>query len=284
MKKMLACAGLALGVATVASGQTFYATNNLSSANFGTAGDELITFDWNTALWSSVGVVTDSTGAPRGGLGGLDFDGRGNLYASDSFGANPGDIMLVNRNTAAATVINHVQTGIHDLAWDPNTGSLYGVDSAAGLWGGLDTTPFFVGNFNVSTLEVGLGFDSRGNMYVLDLISDVIYSANAGALTTLTALHTVPFNANFSQGLFVDWANGDLGYHGALNGSALNSPNHNFGSLVTGGGYNPVPSSVFATHTNGLPEVEVGDLTRIPAPASLALLGLGGLVAGRRRR
>lgn len=138
-----------------------------------------------------------------------------------------------------------------------------------------------VGTYNVSgMLEVGLGFDSAGHVHVHDLVSNIIYRSTSPGGTTLQTLHQLPFNSNFSQGLFVDWLT-DTGYHAALDGGALTSPNYEY--TLAAGSYSFVDQ--FPTHTNGLPEVEVGDLTfLIPAPGALALLGLGGLVAARRRR
>lgn len=289
MRKIMAVAGLALGV-SAASGQTFYATNNLAFTNgYTSGGDQLITYDFfNAAGWSAIGEIVDQSGRARGGLGGLDFDGTGTvLYAADSFGAFPGEILTINVNTAQATVLGRAPAAMNDLAWDPITNTLYGSDGAGNLYSGLENpgSATLLGNFGIGSLEVGLAFDSRGNIYVHDLISDGIYVGSAGNLTSLSLLHQIPYNSNFSQGLFVDWHSGDLGYHGALNGSALTSENYTFGTVITGGGYGPLASTFPVEPTTGLPQVEVGDLTRpIPTPGSLALLAIGGLAAARRRR
>ncbi|MCB9845984.1 MAG: hypothetical protein H6811_08375 [Phycisphaeraceae bacterium] len=252
------CAGLA-------QGQEFYATNNLSPTNFGLAGDELITYDFDTAVWTSKGVIQTSAGTAYAGLGGLDFNGDGSvLYGSCSFGATPGVLLSINPDTAIATVLGTSVVPMHDLAWNPADGDLYGTDSTGRLWRNVDQpgAEVLVGSYSVGGfLEVGLGFDSAGNVYVHDLVTDRIYKGLAGSLTTLTILYTLPYNSNFSQGTYVDWSHGDTGYHGALNGSLLTAENYRWST--TGGGYGPL-ASVFATWSNGLPEVEVGDLTRKP--------------------
>lgn len=296
MKKTLISVAALTVCAGMAFGQTFYATNNLAVANgYTSSGDQLITFDWQTALWAPVGPgngeIIDNNGVARPGLGGLDFNSTGTvLYAADSFGLFPGQIMTIDPMTAQATILGTAPAAMHDLAWDPVTNSLYGSDSAGNLYSGLENpgTAQFVGNFGIGTLEVGLGFDGQGNLHVLDLITDVIYVGLAPNLTALAPLHVLPFDANFSQGLFVDWhgTNGPLnqGYHAAFNQTAFQQQNWWFGSAAGGGPYGPM-ASVFATDPfTGLPQVEVGDLTyAIPAPSSLMLLGLGALAARRRR-
>jgi hypothetical protein len=288
----LFAAGAVLGLAGAANAQQFIATNNLANTNFGTFGDQLITFDFaNPAGWVPIGVIMDAAGAPVGGVGGLDYNGDGSvLYGVVSYDDGvpetpfaPGDIFTIDPNTGTATMIGQ-GPGLSDLAWDPVTQDLYGVDAAGQLWADVDSgSPVLVGAFSVPTLEVGLGFDSNGNAYVHDLITDIIYTSNAGSLLTLNPLHTLPYDSNFSQGLHVNWRAGNEGYHAALNNSNLMSENYTFStqgqplSYVFQGAF-PIDGG------SGLPEVEVGDLTTlVPAPGAIALLGLAGL-AGRRRR
>lgn len=293
--RMLLVAGTVLGLTAAASAQTVLASNNLHTSNTGIPGDSLVSYDFSNpgAGFTTIGVFTAPTGAPIDGVTGLDYDGNANnptLYAATGFGSAPGAVYTVNPNNAQAQLVGFMpnNTPINDLAWDPNTQTMYGVDSSQNLWRGVENpaTASIVGNFGIgSGLEVGLGFDSRGNIYVHDLATDAIYTGNAGSLTAISSLHAIPYNSNFSQGLFVDWSRDNAGMHGALNASALTSESWGFGTQVNPGGYNFLGS--FAINAgSGLPEVEVGDLTRapIPAPGTLALLGLGSLATVRRRR
>lgn len=278
-----------VSLAGAASAQQFIGTNNLAPTIFGTPGDQLISFDFsNPGGYSVIGVLTDASGAGLTGIGGLDYNGDGSvLYAADSFGSSPGAIYSVNDQTAQATLLGNAPAAMNDLAWNPVTNDLYGTDGAGNLWANLDdpTNAQLVGAYSVGgLLEVGLGFDSGGNVYVHDLITDTIYTGNAGSLLTLSALQVLPFDSNFSQGLYVDWNGDDTGYHAALNNSNLQSENYTFGTQLGGSGYNFVGAFPIDGGT-GLPEVEVGDLTMlVPTPSTFALLGLGGLVATRRRR
>lgn len=286
---VLAAVGLCAGVA---SGQTFLATNNLADTNGYTGGgDQLITFQWgNAAGWAPVnngfnGEIRDAaTGAGIDGVAGLDFDhSTGRLYAATGFGDRPGNFWAIDPMTAEATLIGQMGVDIADLAWNPVDGRMYGTSSSTLYTIDLNTGQATqVGTYDVSNmLEVGLGVDSEGRMHVHDLTSNTIYRSTTPGGTSLQTLHSIPFNTNFSQGLFVDWTT-NQGYHAALDASNLDSVNYEY--TLTAGSYTFV--DLFPEEpSTGLPQVEVGDLTFfIPAPGTAALLAMGGLLAMRRRR
>lgn len=289
---LCAAAGVALTAGSAWAQPYFYGTNNLSGTNgYTTGADQLVTFDWATAAWAEVGGagngIQDQSGADVSGLGGLDFDHRsGILWAACSFGSNPGGMYMVNPVTGDAVYSHNTQVPMHDLAWDPVTGRMHGTDAAGNLWIDVDIpgNEVNLGNYGIGSLEVGIGFDNTGRVHVHDLLSDGIWISTApvlgGPTPPMALLHALPFDSNYSQGLFVDWTT-NLGYHAAFNGSAFAQENWGYTLAL----YGPGPTSVFAYDPNGLPQVEVGDLTYlIPAPGAIALLGIGGLLAGRRRR
>lgn len=290
---------LIASLAAASQAQEMLGINNLAELNFGAGGDTLIRFDFaNPAGWSDIATIRDPAGNPLNGFGGLDFGGHPanpTLYAMKSFDFSDdpnhpdiGNLYAINPATAQATLLGNVGATINDLAWDPVTQDLYGVDGSGGLWANLDdpANATFVGIFDGDAgtgINAGLGFDSLGNLYVLDLVSNAIY---AGRGTAVSLLHQLNYDANFSQGLFVDWSRDDAGFHAALNNSTFNSDNFNFGTLPTGGGYGPFAGRFPINPDLNFPEVQVGDLARapLPAPSSLAALALAALGATRRRR
>ena len=261
------------GLALVEDRRDFYAVNNLSTS-FGAPADELIRFQFDDpANLTVIGPIFDTGGTPLTGLGGLDFNQDGSvLYASDAFGATPGAIYRVNPATAQATLLGVAPTGglaIADLAWNPMRQELFGIDSANNLWTKLGTPAAAVnlGPFSVGGLvNVGLAFDALGNLYVHDVVNDIIYTAPPATPTALAPLHALPYDSNFSQGLFADWSRNSRGYHGAFNNSAFLSEDYLFGTLVSGGGYGPFVGAFPFDVGLGIPTVEVGDLTRMPVP------------------
>ena len=195
--------------------RTIWATNH-----FGTPTDTIITFDsFNPSVITTIGPTNVADG-----MGGLDFDADGNLWGHTSFGDVGAVLGLysIDKSTGAATVqgtLNNI--GIGDLAFNPTDGQMYGVvfqpveiytidlvTGAATLQGTV-TTP-------AGMAVTGLACDSFGVLYIQDVATNAIYSVSAD-LTTGTLCHTSPFVANYSQGMTIDWSQGDAGYHGAYN-------------------------------------------------------------------
>lgn len=283
MKVLIGVAAAGLFAAT-ANGQFFYATNNLANTNFGTGGDELIIYDWQTAAWASQGLINIGGNPILGGFGGLDWGFDGTLVGAVSFGgAAPGEIYSINPANGNAVLLGNALTDMSDLAFNPVDGKMYGTDAGANLWVDNDADHIpetFVGTYNIATLETGLGFDAQGNIFVQDLITDIIYKGTGANPGTLVPHITYAAGmTNFSQGLYVG---GTTGYHGMLNNLALTSENWQFDTNIVNSHF--LVSTFAIWGPTGLPEVEVGDLTPVPGPGSLALLALGGLALRRRRR
>jgi len=292
---VLAVVVLAVSAGTAGAQQSrwFFGTNNLPQS--GSGGDELIRFDfYNPAGWVAVGEITDSaTGSGLNGFAGLDWLGRpgqGPLIGSVGFGATLPAVYSIDPTTAVATFIANPPTPMQDLAYRAADGKMYGTDAADQLW--VDNTAdgvpeTLVGAYGLNAVEVGLAFDGAGNLLVHDLASDIIYKGTGAAPGTVAALVNLPFNSNFSQGLYAD---GQTGYHAAFDGGLFTADNYDFDTIAGTPTYTYQGSFPMA---GALPAVEVGDLTPyavavIPEPSTflvwslLAALGIG--TAWRRRK
>lgn len=289
MNKSLVMAGAASLIASAsANAVTIYAMNNLTGG--GTGPNALVSFDSaNPAGWAAIG----SSGV-NGGFTGLDFAGvGGGLFGYVGFGTGvtPG-LYSMNVNTGAATQVGNLSgIALQDLAWNPVTNKMYGVNSVSNVatlyevnlvTGGVTAVGNFAG-LPATNLEVGLACDALGNFYVHDIASDQIFKSAVPNGLVLNMLYTLPNNTNFSQGMTIDWSGNGLGYHASIgNSPAFWSELYTFNT--NGGAYNLVGN--FGTGTGTFPTFEGGDLAiaPIPAPGALALLGLAGLATARRRR
>ena len=265
LKRLLILAVVAL-LPTAAHAQQFFATNNLNALLGGT-GDSLVQFDFATGNFTTIGEI--GGGGIPGIFGGLDFDddtSQGFLIGSIATnGASVGEFYEINPVTAAATLIGNASEDMNDLALNPTDNTMYGVDVAGELYrddDGDNIPEVLIGAFGIGGTSAGLAFDSNGDLYLLDLDADAIFTVaaadvQAGNLSAITTLVALPYDANFSQGLY--FSDG-TGYHAAINADTVSAENYTFNAS---GSY--TLSSSFATDTaSGLPEVEVGDFTMVP--------------------
>ena len=300
-RRVLAAA-VATGVVALAaqnvSAVQIYAFDNLGTTNVGSIGDRFIRFD--TANPAGTVVTLGTSGVANRGMSGLDFAGNGNLYSvsgfnSDSTAFAGSQLFSVNKNTGASTLIGNcnLPTGYAatDLSWNPvsqqmfmiaangttNPNRLYTVNLGTGAANLIGDITGIAGG-----LDVGLASNSAGVNYLHDIVSDRMYSLAGTAATGLPS--PVGIDCNFSQGMVINWQQGNGWYLGAITSSLISEVVQI--NNATGAG-TVLPNGVWPTHSNGLPEYETGDLAiaPIPEPASLALAG--GLLAGfalRRRR
>lgn len=287
MRVNVLCAASSLLLAAGANAAVIYGVNNLNAGAGGN--DSLIRFDSsNPAGWTTVG----SFNQPGLGFGGLDFSGSGSLYAYASYVAATGGaasgLYSVNPNTGAASLVGNSGQTLQDLAWNPVTNTMYGVNSlnnvtslySVNLTNGATA---LVGNFTglpATTLEVGLACDSAGNFFVHDIASDRIFRGAGLALTASIALSR---DTNFSQGMTIDWSRDNAGYHAAIgNNPALFSHLYTFDTGLSF--WNDL--GTFGVADGTFPTVEGGDLAILPVPApstAVCLAAVGGLLARRRR-
>lgn len=284
MRRFCFLCALSLLSAVSASAVDIWAVNNLGGNPAGSSGT-LIRFDSaNPAGWVTIGSMNQ----PTVGMGGLDFDGAGNLYSYASFGGPPGSgLYSVNTTTGAATSVGNSGQPLQDLAWNPTNNTMYGINSVGNvatlytvnLANGATASAGVVTGLPATNLEVGLAIDSTGRFFIHDIASDRIFR---GAGLAMTASILLSRDTNFSQGMTIDWSRNDQGYHGTIgNNPAFFSHLYRFDTGLaawTDGGTFGVPDGTF-------PTVETGDLAiaPIPEPATVGLLILGGLALLRRR-
>ena len=257
---LLVATGTLLAGAASASGVELWAVNNLPQG--GAASNTIETFD---SAAPAVTNVIGETGVAGAGFGGLDFHGDGTLYAYVSFGTTPG-LYMINQGTGQATVVGSLSgVALNDIAYNPTDGLLYGIaaDGTTATLVTIDTTSGAVTNVGTFTgtgnFGIGMGVDSAGSIYIHDIASDEI---SFGGLIQVP-LYTLPYDSNFSQGLFVNWSGANEGFHGALNNTDLTGQLWEF--ATDGSGYNLVDT--WPNGDGGLPIMESGDLTALPSGA-----------------
>lgn len=283
--------GAALTMAASAQGAIVYATNGLHRPLSGP--DTLIRFDTSNP---SAYTVVGSMAVSNIGFGGLDFDASGNLWAYASFYKNTGGaaagLYRVDVNTGQATLQGTASLqSLQDMAYNPVDGKMYGVNSQANVTRLYEINLTTGATTNVGTFSglpsahhvAGFAFDSAGNIFLQDLTSDTMYT---GSGLSLSALYALPYDANFSQGMTIDWSRDDQGYHNAVGYGVF--PNY-FSELYTfetdGSNYSLL-GNFGPDLPDGLPPVECGDLAimPVPAPGPLAALLMCGAISGCRRR
>lgn len=276
----------AIALATqAADAVTIYGLMTTPASGAGTS--RLVTFDSATpGNFTILGNSIANDPFP----GGLEFDGAGNLYASNHGSGN--FFFSVNPVNGASTLIGgsglHAGYQITDLSWDADNGRmlalatlgqtntaprLYSVNTATGALTNIgDVTGVNDG------VDVSLAVRGDGRIFLHGLVTDRWYSVDQNTLAA-TPLAPLPFDSNFGQGGTFDLNDGTL-YHAAFNATAFQ------GQLWT---INPATGAavfVGVLGTNVDPLVQITDIAIrvIPEPGSMALAGLSGLALLRRRR
>ncbi len=181
--------------------------------------DMIGTFDSDApGVFNGIG----NSGITSGFVNSLEFDGNGNLYASDGV-----SLFSVDRGTGAGTMVGgHGLTfggTVSDFSFDGSTmwaigtvcgveSRLFNVDLNSGAATDMCTTDV------AGACDVGLAFDGAGNLFAHDIVSDAIYMVDSGTCAARSFI-TLPYDSNFGQGMTSD-DNGQ-GYHVAFNSTAF---------------------------------------------------------------
>src|SRR5690606_19081406 len=120
---------------------------------------------------------------------------------------------------------------------------------------------------------IDIAMDSQGNLYGTGL-DDNLYSIDTGTGAG-TIIGAMGFDINFAQGMDFDWSTDTL-YATMYQGGGVGQ----FASIDVNTG---LATSLELTTSLNM-EAEMAVQQAIPAPGAIALLGLAGLAARRRRR
>ncbi|MFE3846058.1 hypothetical protein ACFL1L_04275 [Thermoplasmatota archaeon] len=139
------------------------------------------------------------------------------------------NIWTIDETTGAMSVVGSYDPGatglsFNGLAYDPTTNTMYGCSSedlyTVDMVTGAST---LVGSFGISGgIMIGIAFDSSGNLYGTDIVSDSLYAIDPST-GTATLVGTLGIYINFAQDMSFDLDTGIL-YLAACDG---------FGALYT---------------------------------------------------
>ncbi len=178
------------------------------------------------------------------------------------------DLYRINIFTGAASLVANLPTSYieGDLAYDAN-GTLWGAD--VGVVGTVNTGNALLLPTALTALGdvSGLAFSASGALLAFDQsgVRDAVYRIDtATGATTLVGL-----TGTQSEGVGALESSADFGTVWLVDGSSLYTLNQETGTA----------SLIGATGVSG-----ISGLALVPAPGAAAVLALGGVVAGRRRR
>ncbi|HEX4639419.1 MAG TPA: PEP-CTERM sorting domain-containing protein [Chthoniobacterales bacterium] len=256
----------------VASGQEI-----LLGTTGGPSPGELYSIDPNTGSATAIGALVDAS-ANTYSVTGLAFDSlTGILYGATSSNSPYGAQSLVSIDplTGFVTFVGSFTTGsMGDLTFDSTTGTLYGARPTNGDLFSIDTTTGVATNVGSSGLSnirgAGLAASSGGGIFGApkgapgDL---VIYNKSNGSVTPIAPFSGAPF-PNGSIGALAFKASGTL-YGLNTNQNDVARPADLVTINIATGEITNVGQSV-----NYLDAIA---FVTVPEPATLSLLGLGGL-------
>lgn len=257
MKRFIAV-GLIAATGAAASAQTLYSVRE--------GDDTLVRIDIsnpNAPTFADVGAL-----GVRFDFGGLSFGPGGDLYMIDGRGGRAA-LYTVDTGTGTASFVGaHGINDLFALAWDTSTGTMYASQFAGGS--GLYTLDPSTGA--PTTINPAMSAGIGGLTY--NFSTDQLVGSNDGAgdlydIDRATGAQTLIFDGPFvnDSGLAYDAMNN---YYWGIDWSGV------LFYYDIGAGY---------ARTDVLTGLGAHDgLAWVPAPGSLALLGLGGLAAARRRR
>jgi hypothetical protein len=162
------------------------------------------------------------------------------------------NVYTIDKDYGAMYLVGNAGVGLHGLAYDPSSDTLYGCSGAELFIINQDTADAtLVGEFGTGGLMIGIACDMDGKIYGEDLGTDALYEidSSSGEATLIGALG---INLNYAQDIAYDKDKDILystGYKGSSNGGgALGTLDLNDGHYTLIGdfpiGENNCPSEV----------------------------------------
>jgi PEP-CTERM motif-containing protein len=281
---------LALTLAALASPVRGQETLYVATGSKGADG-VLYTVNPFTAAFTTVGPIT--TGAGAIGMTGLAFDPlNGALYGitgleSPNF---PRSLVTINPATGAATVLGTLTstfgtTGLTDISFQSD-GTLFGISPSDLYTINLGTGALTsIGSTGLNPPGGGLAFNSSGILYSAGIATGSVdtLSTSTGARTVGPTMTGAPHAGSLGAMMALGFSSSNILY-------AANSAREQNGATITTVNLVTInPATGIVTDIGALPgnvDALAFGPTAVPEPSSIALLGLGAVIAGflQRRR
>jgi hypothetical protein len=174
-------------------------------------------------------------------------------WASEYSDVEDSNVWKIDEETGAMELVGNAGVGLHGLAYDPTTETLYGCGTSELYIINQETADATtIGSFGISSgLMIGIACDMDGKIYGEDLGTDSLYEIDSST-GVATLIGPLGININYAQDIAYDKDKDVLystGYKGSANGGgALGTLDLNDGHYTLIGdfpeGENGVPSEV----------------------------------------
>lgn len=261
-----------VGLAASANAQLLY-TNGFVDAAAG--GRVIYNMDVNSGVSSVFGVVNDP---------GLSWINALEVVGNDLYLTDGGELYKMNMTTKVTTLVGAMGASLQGgLAWDASTSTMWATSNGSNVYTVDINTGAAVlqGSITGSTFS-GLAFNKNDGR---------VYSADDGTLDDINSFDPNNLAAGVTKLVDFPLVDSDidaLAYDGGDKFYLVNDSNSTSPGVAQNGVYVYSISTGTYSYLNtvftGTAAGGYSAAAYIPAPGALALLGLGGLVATRRRR
>jgi hypothetical protein len=275
--------GAVLAAAGPASAQTFY----------GVTGTTLVRIDMGAHTATTVGPLQAASG-PLTVIEDADFDGAGNLWAvrQGGLGGFPpttvSQAYRVDIGTGNSTLMGDFGSAasLQSLAFRASNSAFYSVNSSGSGFDGQLVTA----NLSAGTIATVAGVPTGLSPTRVDALA----FSPAGALYGIYNAGQPPFGSNDYRLFSMNLTTGLASVIGSIGSSAQSFLSLRFDGAGTAYSVDANTGDVFTVSlatghgtllfSGGSAATGLRGLAYLPAPGGVGLLGLGGLVAARRRR